>query len=215
MKIKLVALFFIFLISTFSLVSSVDAIDIESGRYNYRIRYDSSGNFYSQCVNLGKGGSISGPHINFEIFKKRKKLANWHIAWDKNCLVAHDTISGSCKNFCGRKRGSGDIGTVLDILGVPNSAIKKIERNKSARREFEKIGLIPGKSPFVESVTIGGVAIIVYAATREIVKFIIKALSCLILKVCVNKPIPQDYNIDELDKEEFKDIEKEYLYKEI
>jgi len=93
---------------------------IEVGKYKYRTRFDSGKPFEASCAT---GGTVYGGHVNLEVNKKSTRIADWHIGWDKNCVIAYDSKSKACKRICYEDKGKGKIGDILDAIDIKISFI--------------------------------------------------------------------------------------------
>ncbi len=145
---------------------------IKDGKFTYVTRYESTG-FYAPCA---KSGRVKGGHVNLEVWKKKTKLTNWHIGWDEQCLISHDSVSGKCERVCYEKKGKGKIGDTLKSLSISNSAIRAIESSKGALRDFDKLGLSKGSSPYL--VYFSAIGAFIAAASVAIGYVIYKTISC-------------------------------------
>ncbi len=173
----LVALFVASILATSALAGG-NTPWIEVGKYKYRTRFD-SGTTEAPCAS---GKKIYGGHVNLEVNKKSTRVANWHIGWDENCVIAYDSKSKACKRTCYEKKGKGKIGDILKAIDISNSAIKAIEKTSGAVRDFNEIGLAKGASAYLKYYT--ALKAFIAAETAALLIIIYKIVSCLYLKQC-------------------------------
>lgn len=180
---KFLALFLILLVCSILPINFASAGGnspaFSCGPFKCTSRVDTAG-FSATCKNPeGKSGYVPGPHINIEILKGTRKIANIHIGWRDKCLIAWDSQKNVCKQMCYDDKSKGKIGDILKSLGISNSMLKDIQQNKYVLDDLRKINTQTGTTPTV-----------IYSPDLGVYLYAVGAITTLILMVIAIFSLP-------------------------
>ena len=148
---------------------------IKSGSLQFCTHVDLASIYATDCKK-----TIPGGHVNLVVKNSAgQTLQNWHIGSTTPvpCILAWDSQNHVCKDYCASNKKIGDL---LATTAISNTANKLIQGSSDMIKDFNKIGLNSGASPYLFRVgTFAG--IIIGASTLAMIYVIAKAIGIIVI----------------------------------